>query len=82
MAARKAGTKSVGQTARTSTTRGKTFQEVTADDPAPATDERPPVEDTSDHGPGYSGETPDPTPNENYTVAGVLADKPVPETDR
>jgi hypothetical protein len=30
---------------------------------------------------GYRGTTPDPTPNENYTVAGVTAGKPTPETD-
>lgn len=30
---------------------------------------------------GYRGTTPDPTPNENYTVAGVVAGKPTPETD-
>ncbi|MCA1569315.1 MAG: hypothetical protein LC798_03125 [Chloroflexi bacterium] len=31
---------------------------------------------------GYIGTTPDETPNENYTVAGVLAGKPTPETTR
>ena len=30
---------------------------------------------------GYRGVTPDPTPNENYTVAGVTSGKPTPETD-
>lgn len=30
---------------------------------------------------GYRGFVPDPTPNENYTVAGVTAGKPTPETD-
>lgn len=30
---------------------------------------------------GHIGEGVDPTPNENYTVAGVLAGKPTPETD-
>jgi hypothetical protein len=30
---------------------------------------------------GFRGEKVDPTPNEHYTVAGVLADKPTPETD-
>lgn len=30
---------------------------------------------------GYFGVSPDPTPRENYTVAGVLAGKPTPETD-
>jgi hypothetical protein len=29
---------------------------------------------------GLRGEEVDSTPNEHYTVAGVLADKPVPET--
>lgn len=31
---------------------------------------------------GYFGETPDDTPNENYTLAGVIADKPTPENTR
>lgn len=30
---------------------------------------------------GYFGTTPDPTPNENYTLAGVTSGKPTPETD-
>lgn len=31
---------------------------------------------------GFRGVETDPTPNENYTVAGVTAGKPTPETDR
>ena len=30
---------------------------------------------------GYLGVPVDPTPKENYTVAGVIAGKPTPETD-
>lgn len=30
---------------------------------------------------GVRGTVPDPTPNENYTVKGVVAHKPTPETD-
>lgn len=30
---------------------------------------------------GYLGTTPDKTPNENYTVAGVVAGKPTPENN-
>ncbi|TXS08236.1 hypothetical protein EAO71_37180 [Streptomyces sp. ms191] len=30
---------------------------------------------------GYIGVPVDPTPKENYTVAGVVAGKPTPETD-
>jgi len=30
---------------------------------------------------GFLGKQVDETPNENYTVAGVLAGKPTPETD-
>lgn len=30
---------------------------------------------------GFRGVAVDPTPNENYTVAGVTAGKPTPETD-
>lgn len=30
---------------------------------------------------GFRGVDADPTPNENYTVAGVSAGKPTPETD-
>lgn len=29
---------------------------------------------------GFAGTVPDQTPNENYTVGGVLKDKPTPET--
>lgn len=29
---------------------------------------------------GFSGTVPDKTPNQNYTVGGVLKDKPTPET--
>ena len=31
---------------------------------------------------GYFGHTPDETPNENYTLAGVTSGKPTPETER
>jgi hypothetical protein len=30
---------------------------------------------------GFKGSVPDPTPNENYSVAGVTKGKPTPETD-
>lgn len=30
---------------------------------------------------GFVGREVDPTPNENYTVAGVTSGKPTPETD-
>ena len=30
---------------------------------------------------GLAGDEVDPTPNENYTVAGVLAGKPTPESE-
>lgn len=30
---------------------------------------------------GYFGEAPDPTPNEAYTVRGVIGGAPTPETD-
>lgn len=30
---------------------------------------------------GYFGESPDKTPPENYTLAGVTSGKPTPETD-
>lgn len=30
---------------------------------------------------GFRGTEVDPTPNENYTVAGVTSEKPTPETD-
>lgn len=30
---------------------------------------------------GFRGDKVDPTPNEHYTVAGVIAGKPTPETD-
>lgn len=31
---------------------------------------------------GFRGVSADPTPNENYTLQGVLAGKPTPETDK
>ncbi len=31
---------------------------------------------------GYFGESPDDTPRENYTLKGVAAGKPTPETTR
>lgn len=31
---------------------------------------------------GYFGHTPDETPNENYTLAGVTSGKPTPENQR
>lgn len=31
---------------------------------------------------GYFGHSPDKTPAENYTLAGVTSGKPTPETDR
>lgn len=31
---------------------------------------------------GFWGSVPDATPNENYTLAGVIAGKPTPETQR
>jgi hypothetical protein len=71
-AADKSGT---AATERTSTTRGKTFQEVTGES-GPTVDPA-----TGEESKGYYGATPDDTPNENYTVSGVLADKPVPETE-
>lgn len=39
------------------------------------------TEPKSDEGKGYRGVQVDTTPNENYTVAGVLAGKPTPETE-
>lgn len=35
----------------------------------------------AEHERGYRGVAVDPTPNEHYTVAGVTAGKPTPETD-
>ena len=31
---------------------------------------------------GFFGTVPDETPNENYTLAGVISGKPTPETER
>ena len=47
-----------------------------ADKPAHKADADPVVEEL-----GLRGLEVDPTPNENYTVAGVLAGAPTPETD-
>lgn len=85
MAARKAPAKKAGTAAtdRTSTTRGKTVQEATAEEAAQKKDAAPVPEAVAEvESQGYFGETPDDTPNEHYTVSGVLAGKPVPETDQ
>jgi hypothetical protein len=34
-----------------------------------------------DNAKGYVGDVRDPTPNENYTVSGVIAGLPTPESD-
>lgn len=34
-----------------------------------------------EEGAGYRGVQADKTPNEHYTIAGVIAGKPTPETD-
>lgn len=46
----------------------------------PVQPEAPAVPEPHPH--GYIGDLPDPTPNEHYTLSGVIADKPVPEHDR
>lgn len=50
---------------------------------APKDEAQQEVQKTLDEaeGKGYLGVPVDPTPKENYTVAGVLAGKPTPETD-
>lgn len=47
--------------------------------PAGADEIQKAVDDATDR--GYLGVGVDPTPNEHYTVAGVTAGKPTPETD-
>lgn len=51
---------------------------VTADAPSVAEVKRQVDEDTAR---GFRGVEVDPTPNENYTVAGVTSGAPTPETD-
>ena len=48
-----------------------------------ASDSKAAVQDAFDQANerGYFGTVTDPTPNANYTVAGVTAGKPTPETD-
>jgi hypothetical protein len=53
---------------------------LAADADAPGNDEVQQATDRAE-GKGYFGVETDPTPNEHYTVAGVLAGKPTPETD-
>lgn len=52
-------------------------------EPAPAVAGAEQVQATMDaiQAQGYQGQTPDPTPDSHYTVAGVLAGLPTPETD-
>jgi hypothetical protein len=53
---------------------------LAADADAPGNDEVQQATDRAEDK-GYFGVETDPTPNEHYTVAGVLAGKPTPETD-
>lgn len=48
-----------------------------------ASDSKAAVQDAFDQAneQGYFGTVTDPTPNENYTVAGVVKGAPTPETD-
>ena len=48
---------------------------------ADAADERVQKAADKEQEQGFLGQKVDPTPNENYTVAGVLAGKPTPESD-
>lgn len=58
-----------------------TDTDLPADAPGPGSDE---VQANFDemNAKGYLGVEADPTPDANYTVAGQLAGKPTPETDR
>lgn len=49
------------------------------DKSGPAADVQKRVDEETDQ--GFRGIKADPTPNENYTVEGVTAGKPTPETD-
>lgn len=69
----------------TTGTKAKTFADAAASvNPDPPADAHPEVQAkvgaATDQ--GFSGVEVDSTPNENYTVAGVLAGKPTPETTR
>lgn len=46
-----------------------------------AASEKPAAAPAESEQPGLRGDEVDPTPNEHYTVAGVTAGKPTPETD-
>lgn len=47
---------------------------------APVDETAPVIPDP--HPTGYIGDLPDPTPNEHYTLAGVIAGLPVPDHER
>ena len=53
---------------------------MAASNDAPDTEPTVDAPSVGDTGPGYRGKQRDETPNEHYTVAGVLAGKPTPET--
>lgn len=60
--------------------------DTVTDSAAPNTEKVEPSTDVAgefnaDPANGYFGVQVDPTPNENYTVAGVISGKPTPETD-
>lgn len=55
------------------------MSDETITDPAPDAEVQAKVDEETEQ--GFRGIEVDPTPNENYTVAGVTAGKPTPETD-
>ncbi len=56
------------------------YEQAAGADAAPEVKEVQANKDAED-AKGYVGTVPDPTPNENYTVAGVVKGLPTPETD-
>lgn len=53
-------------------------RKATAPKPTPEADVTAP----EPHPTGYIGDLPDDTPNEHYTLSGVIEGKPVPEHDK
>lgn len=47
----------------------------------PSAEEQLAAQEAADVEAGFRGVRPDPTPLHHYTVPGVLAEKPTPETD-
>lgn len=55
---------------------------ATASEPAAKAAPKKEAASAEPHPTGYVGDHTDPTPNEHYTLSGVIAGKPIPEHEK